>query len=191
MTTIHTLVVEDESVSRTVVQAVIQTEGYQVSLARNGAEAWASWQKDKPRLIVSDWMMPLMDGLELCRRIRAQPSESYTYFILLTGKTGKENFLQAMAAGIDDFMAKPVDAAELKARIHVAERILGLRRELQLLEGLLPICSYCKKIRNEGKDWQPIERYVRDRADVEFSHGICPDCYAKHVQPQIDALPRR
>src|SRR5258706_15167629 len=135
--------------------------------------------------------MPEVECIVLCSRLVSRPGDPYTYFILLAGRTGKENFLEAMSAGVDDFMSKPVDVAELKARIHVADRILGLRRELQLLEGLLPICSYCKRIRNEGKDWQAIERYVKDRADVEVSHGICPDCYARHVQPQIDALPRR
>jgi response regulator RpfG family c-di-GMP phosphodiesterase len=121
----------------------------------------------------------------LCRRIRAERRVEYTYIIVQTSKSGKENYLAAMKAGIDDFVTKPVDPDELRARLGVAERILALRRELWQLEGLLPICSYCKRIRDAADIWQPVERYVGERSGAEFSHGICPDCYRQHIEPQL------
>jgi len=91
-----------------------------------------------------------------------------------------------MRAGADDFLTKPVDADQLGARLTVAERILGLRRELQQLEGLLPICAYCKRIRDDQENWSSLEGYIEKRSEAQFSHGICPECYAKHIQPQLD-----
>jgi hypothetical protein len=104
--------------------------------------------------------MPVMDGIELCRKIRAQPPGPYTYFMMQTIRTGLDNFLQAMEAGVDDFITKPIVPEELLARLKVAERILGLREELMTLEGLLAMCSYCKRIRDTDGAWTPLERYV-------------------------------
>ncbi len=91
-----------------------------------------------------------------------------------------------MDSGVDDFITKPLDPDELKARLRVAERILGLREELHALEGLLPICSYCKRIRNDQDQWSSLERYIERRSKAEFSHGICPECYRKYVEPQLN-----
>jgi YesN/AraC family two-component response regulator len=90
-----------------------------------------------------------------------------------------------MDAGIDDFITKPVDGDELKARVRVAERILGLRKRMDDLEGLLPICSYCKRIRNDHDQWSALEGYIEQRSGAEFSHGVCPDCYALHLEPKV------
>src|SRR5207248_257965 len=84
---------------------------------------------------------------------RARPEQPYVYFILIRPRGGREQYLAGMRAGADDFLTKPVDADQLGARLTVAERILGLRRELQQLEGLLPICAYCKRIRDDQENW--------------------------------------
>ena len=95
-----------------------------------------------------------------------------------------------MAAGADDFVTKPLDRAELHARLRVAERVLGLQQEVKQLEGLLPICSYCKRIRDEGDRWSQVEEYVSRRTEAQFTHGICPECYDRRVLPQIEQAGR-
>ena len=180
------LVVDDDAVARAQLRALLRAAGYQVSLAEHGREAWDALQLARIPVVISDWYMPEMDGPELCRRIRARRDQPYVYFILVTSRGGKEQYLAGMRAGADDFITKPVDADQLCARLTVAERILGVRRELQQLEGLLPICAYCKRIRDDQEHWGSLEGYIEKRSEAQFSHGICPECYAKHVQPQLD-----
>src|SRR6058998_3874391 len=182
------LLAEDDAVARLTLSAVLKGLGYEVTEAEHGGEAWANLQLGYFPIVISDWSMPEVDGPELCRRMRARPSDRYTYFILVTATGGKERYLEGMEAGADDFITKPVDIDELHARLKVADRILSLRRHVQQLEGLLPICSYCKRIRDPAEQWQSIERYVEKRSAAHFSHGICPDCYKKHVQPQLEGL---
>src|SRR3989442_15387145 len=106
--------------------------------------------------------------------------------MMQTIRTGLRNFLEAMKAGVDDFITKPIVPEELVARLEVAERILGLREELMTLEGLLAMCSYCKRIRDTDGAWTPLERYVEQRSAARFSHGVCEDCYEKSLRAQID-----
>jgi len=180
------LVVDDDPVSRAQLGALAQAAGYSVSTAQNGAEAWDFLQLARVPVVISDWYMPELDGPELCRRIRARRTGAYVYFILVTSRGGKQQYLAGMDAGADDFIAKPVDPDELRARLTVAERILGLRHELQQLEVLLPICSYCKRIRNDNEEWEQLETYIERRFEAQLSHGICPECYVTHIQPQLD-----
>jgi DNA-binding response OmpR family regulator len=188
---IAVLVVDDDAVSRAQLSALVRAAGYEVRTADHGREAWDALRVARIPVVISDWYMPELDGPELCRRIRARPNEPYVYFILVTARGGKEQYLAGMEAGADDFVAKPVDPDELRARLTVAQRILGLRRDLQQLEGLLPICTYCKQIRDDSERWGSLESYIEKRSDAQFSHGICPDCYAKYVQPQLDrGIPR-
>jgi sigma-B regulation protein RsbU (phosphoserine phosphatase) len=187
---VSVLVVEDDPVSSAQLSALARAAGYQVSVAENGRAAWDALRLSRFRVVISDWYMPELDGVELCRRVRARRNEPYVYFILVTARGGKQQYLTGMQAGADDFIAKPVDPDELQARLGVAERILGLRRELQQLEVLLPICSYCKKIRNERDEWELLETYIEHHFDAQFTHSVCPDCYTKHVQPQLDAQER-
>lgn len=172
------LIAEDDTSSRLVLEAILRKAGHDVVVTVDGRHAWDTWQEQCFPVLVSDWRMPAIDGLELCRRIRQMGSPSYTYVILLTAHGGKANYLEAMDAGADDFLGKPVDEDALVARLHVAERILGLREHVKRLEGILSICSYCKKIRDVSQ-WRQMEIYVAEHSDAEFSHGICPGCLAK------------
>ena len=114
--------------------------------------------------------MPVMDGLHLCRRVRERSGAEYVYFILLTGRDAtQENQMAATDAGVDDFLSKPLDFGELWMRLRVAERILRYTTQLRQLEELLPICSYCKKIRDDGNYWQQIEAYISERTGSDFS----------------------
>ncbi|MGI9189783.1 MAG: GGDEF domain-containing response regulator [Longimicrobiaceae bacterium] len=124
------LIAEDDAVSRLVLGATLEALGHEVLAVEAGSEAWQAWQEQRFSLVISDWKMPDLDGLELCRRIRAVDRPEYTYLILLTGMTGKESFLEGMAAGADDFLSKPFDPDQLSARLRVAERIVVLQAEL-------------------------------------------------------------
>ncbi|MEO8168910.1 MAG: response regulator, partial [bacterium] len=111
--------------------------------------------------------------------------DNYVSLIMLTTLTGKKNYLEGMDAGADDFLNKPVDMEELTVRLRVADRMHALRTEVKQLEGLLTICAYCKNIRDENNTWQQIEGYIAKRSEAEFSHGYCPECYEKHIVPQL------
>jgi DNA-binding response OmpR family regulator len=186
---VNILAVEDDAVSRAVLQAALKRLGHKVILAGSGSEAWERLQNDRIRVIVSDWTMPVMDGLQLCRRVRERSGAEYVYFILLTGRDAtQENQMAATDAGVDDFLSKPLDFGELWMRLRVAERILRYTTQLRQLEELLPICSYCKKIRDDGNYWQQIEAYISERTGSDFSHSVCPDCYKGVIQPQLEEL---
>jgi len=188
------LIAEDESISRRLLQATLSKWGYQVVPACDGAEAWQLLQPvDAPPLVILDWLMPKMDGIEVCREFRKLPDRKPTYILLLTSKDNKEDIVQGLEAGADDYVTKPFDPRELKARIQVGARLISLQEKLaqhvqqltealshvKQLRGLLPICAYCKKIRDDGNYWHKVENYLGNHADVRFSHSICPDCSDK------------
>ncbi|HZP83498.1 MAG TPA: HD domain-containing phosphohydrolase, partial [Chthonomonadaceae bacterium] len=125
------LIAEDDPISRLMLVNTLTTLGYQVTSAGDGEEAWTLCQENRFEIIISDWMMPQMDGLELCRRLRARPNAAYIYFILLTGKGERSERLEALQIGADDFLNKPLDREELTARLEVARRILTMQAELQ------------------------------------------------------------
>ena len=128
------LVAEDDAASRAILTQILKQLGHDVVVTVDGEQAWGIFLAEDVPLLVSDWMMPSLDGLELCRRIRAENRPAYTYIILLTVLGGKANYLEAMKAGADDFINKPFDVDQLQARLRVAERILGLQRDLTRLE---------------------------------------------------------
>jgi phosphoserine phosphatase RsbU/P len=179
------LIVEDDPVSRRVLERDLSRLLYTVSQASDGAEAWSLLESKPFRIVVSDWMMPNMDGLALCRRLRERADGNYIYFIMLTAREGKENYHEAVAAGVDDFLTKPVDRDELAIRLMVAKRIIRFTTQVRDLKTLLPICMYCKKIRDDHDYWEKIETYFHQETGADFSHGICPDCYEKIAKPEM------
>jgi phosphoserine phosphatase RsbU/P len=181
------LTVEDDAVARAVIRQALLKLGHDVVEAKDGEAAWALLETEPIRVVVSDWLMPQSDGLDLCRRIRGRVDAEYTYFILLTGNDATvDNQRAAADAGVDDFLTKPLNPEGLWNRLRVAERILRYATQVRQLEELLPICSYCKKIRDDRNYWQQIEGYINDRTGSEFSHSVCPDCYKGIVAPQIE-----
>ncbi|MGA9120017.1 MAG: response regulator [Bacteroidota bacterium] len=170
------LIAEDDPVSSLVLSSKLKKLGYEVISTENGRDAWFAYQREVPRIVITDWMMPVLDGLELCRMIRAENRDQYTYIIMLTALGGKGSYIEGMNAGADDFVTKPFDMEGLKARLAVAERILRLQSEVTQLEGLLPICSYCKKIRDGDNVWHAVETFVQERTETEFELALCPDC---------------
>jgi DNA-binding response OmpR family regulator len=197
------LIAEDEAVSRRLLQETLRRWGYEVEVAADGSEAWERLlARDAPQLAIVDWMMPCMDGVELCQRVRALDTQLPPYIVLLTSRSAREDIVAGLEAGADDYVVKPFDDEELRARLHVGARVIRLQMSLadrvrdleealsrvKQLQGLLPICSYCKKIRDDRNYWQQVEQYVTDRTEARFTHGICPSCYERHVKPELEDL---
>lgn len=191
------LIAEDDPASSRYLEVALRQWGYQVTAAKDGAEAWHDLEAgEAPTLIILDWMMPELDGLEICRRIRGTPRLAGTYVILLTARTGHGNAAAGLEAGADDYITKPFDRKELRARVQVGARVAKLQaclaeriRQLEdalakvkQLQGLIPICSYCKKIRDDRNYWRQVESYLAEHSEAQFSHGICPECYAKLME---------
>lgn len=177
------LVAEDDPVSSTILRTVLEKFGYETVITRDGNEAWNEFNKEPVRLIVSDWMMPGMDGLALCEKLRARSQTLYTYFILLTANhTSAENYALATAAGVDDFLTKPLDREAIRMRLSVAERILKYTAEIRQLQEMIPICVYCRKVRDEHDYWELVESYIQKQTGSRFSHGACPECYEKVIE---------
>ncbi len=124
------LIVDDSRLQLRIMRSILERWGFDVAEADSGEAALAAFRDDPPDLIVSDWMMPGMDGLDLCRHIRAESGEAFSYFILLTSKSEKDEVAQGLDAGADDFLTKPVNSHELRARINAGARIVGMERQL-------------------------------------------------------------
>jgi phosphoserine phosphatase RsbU/P len=185
------LIAEDDEASRTILSAQLHKLGYDVVETEDGALAWEAFQRELPSVVITDWIMPHVDGLELCRRIRSFKRPEYTYIIILTALDRRGAYLEGMRSGADDFITKPAEVAELTVRLGVARRILALQIQKHQLEILLPMCPKCKRIHAGGDRWESVEGYISERSDATFSHGICPECYEKIIQPQLAAIRRK
>jgi len=196
------LIAEDDLVSRTVLERTLHDWGHEIVVVCDGEEAWnALRQDDAPKLAVLDWMMPVLDGLEVCRRLQSLQRAEPTYIVMLTALHRKEDVVAGLDGGANDFITKPFDRKELHARIRVGERMILLQRTLaervvaleaalaqvKQLQGLLPICSYCKNVRDDQNYWLRVDDYLTAHSEMRFSHGICPDCYRKVVLPGFAA----
>jgi len=185
------LIAEDEPVSRRLLQKTLEQWGYDVVICEDGTSAWNALQEpDAPAVAVLDWMMPGMDGPEICRGVRESGAQRQPYLMLLTSRTRMQDVVAGLKAGADDYLTKPVDREELEARLSVAARVVQLQQRLadrvseleeaisrvRQLQGLLPICAYCKRIRDDQNYWNQVESYIAEHLDVRFSHGICPSC---------------
>ena len=171
------LIAEDEAVASSLLQLTLEGMGYEVVVTRDGTEAWETFDRDPVRVVVSDWMMPGMDGLEFCRKVRSRAKTPYTYFILLSAQsTSAKNYDIATTAGVDDFLTKPVHRSAIQMRLRVADRILWFTKEVRQLKQLIPICCCCRKINTGDEFWQQFETYIEEQTGSGFSHGLCPEC---------------
>lgn len=186
------IVAEDEPISRKRLVDILGGQGHPVRAFANGRDAWQEFDQRPARVVISDWLMPEMDGTEMCRKVRARPQTEYTYFILVTGeRTAEADYEDAISAGVDDFLIKPINYYSIWRRLRVAKRILGFTKQIGQLEQLIPICVYCKQVRDDADYWHSIEQYIHSRTGSRFSHGICPPCYenvTKELEPNLAEL---
>jgi phosphoserine phosphatase RsbU/P len=188
------LIAEDDPVIRRLLEVTLLGWGYEVHLTCDGKIAYeALTGTSPPPLALLDWMLPEMDGLEICRRVRSTPGGKAIYIILLTTRTRKEDLIAGLDSGADDYVTKPFDREELRARLRAGRRIVDLQLSLaarvaeleesaarvKQLSGLMPICAWCKKVRDDQDYWQEVECYVASHSEARFTHGICPDCLKK------------
>ncbi len=185
------LVAEDHQVSRHLLERNLQNWGFDVVTAQDGEVAAKILDgDDAPAIAILDWMMPRMDGVEVCKRVRQKHPAPYIYLLLLTAKSQKDEIAAGLDAGADDYVIKPFDPEELRARLKVGQRVVQLERTLEKrvkdletalndvkkLKSLLPICMYCKSVRDDGDYWRQIDEYIYTETGTDFSHGICPAC---------------
>jgi len=202
---VRILLADDDAVIRGMVGGLLRRWGYEPEIVSDGEAAWAILDSDTPPdLAILDWVMPALDGIEVTRRLREKYPLRTLHVILLTAKGDSADAVYGFGAGADDYIPKQFDQMELRARIKVGERIVLMQRALEQrvreleaaasrigqLEGILPICSYCKNVRDDKDYWQQVESYISDRSNAIFSHSICPACYEKHVAGEIERFKR-
>ena len=194
------LIAEDHYVSRHLLERNLTNWGFNVVSAEDGEAAFRILDsEDAPPIAILDWIMPKLDGVEVCQRVRAIKDRPYVYLLLLTAKSQKEEVAAGLEAGADDYVIKPFDPDELRARLKVGQRVVNLERTLarkvddleraiadvRKLKELLPICMYCKSVRDDKDYWHQIEDYIHSETGTDFTHGICPKCLAK-MQKQLE-----
>jgi DNA-binding response OmpR family regulator len=199
------LIAEDDRITGEILARTLQRWSYETTVVSDGAQAWDHLRNaTSPTLAILDWMMPEIDGPDVCRRVRAELPLANMYLLLVTAREGRGDVVAGLEAGADDYIIKPFDPDELRARVAVGVRVLSLQQKLaervfelqdalsnvKQLRGLLPICSYCKRIRGDDQYWQQVEGYIADHSEAQFSHGICPSCYAT-ISAELDEVARK
>lgn len=188
------LVAEDDIVSRVLLEVNLKKWGYYNFIVEDGRAAIEEFEKSDYDIVILDWMMPRTDGVEVCRAIRSFDLISQPYVIMLTAKSSRQDLIFALDAGANDYIVKPFNPDELLARIRVGERVVSLQKSLahrireleeaqkhiHTLQGIIPICMHCHKIRNEDEIWQRLETYISAHTDAMLSHGLCPECRDKY-----------
>jgi len=192
---IRILAVDDDADLARGTAHLLEQAGYTTVTAQNGLQALEMFPSFRPHLVLSDRDMPVMDGLELCRRIKADPALVEIFVILISGTyTQSDEQVDGLESGADGYIARPIANRELAARIAAFVRILHLNHSLReknaeleaalgkvkLLSGLLPICAHCKKIRDNQGYWSRVENYIKAHSEATFTHGLCPDCLPKY-----------
>jgi CheY-like chemotaxis protein len=212
---LRVLIAEDDFFVCEMIKALVEELGHEVvAEAVTGTEALRLTHRVKPALIIMDINMPEMDGIEACHRIQA---EVPCPIVILTAHETSSLIARATDAGVGAYLIKPPNVGELERAIAVAvgrfrdlqelrrlnaallagnaerdaliKELQGALQRVKMLSGMLPICSSCKKIRNDRGYWQQVEEFIARYSDARFSHGICPDC-AKSLYPELEEEPR-
>lgn len=193
------LIAEDNIASRKLLENLLRKWNYDVVSAKDGIEAWEILKQDNsPELVILDWDMPGLEGVEVCRKVREKDTSNPKYIIMLTARTSREDIVYGLDMGANDYIQKPFSKSELQARLRVGKRMLELQSALnskikelkdaihhiKTLQGILPICMYCHKIRTDDEAWERIESYLEKNTDAKFSHGLCPECLDKYY-PEV------
>jgi len=197
------LVAEDQPVERRLLTRFLERWGYDPVPCPDGDQAWGLIERaEAPHILMLDWSMPGMDGLDICRRLRQREDGQTSYVLMLTAKNEPEDQKEALEAGANDFVSKPFNPVVLEARVRNAARTLELQENLadrvaaledalakvKRLQGLLPICSYCKRVRSDENYWSQVEAYLAEHSEMRFTHSICPSCYEEKVEPQLEKI---
>ena len=191
------LIADDDPLTRRLLEKILGKSGHEVVAVASGAEAWQILSgQDPPALAILDWMMPRMTGLEVCRKVREAGGSVPTYLVVLTSRGQTDDLVTAFEAGADDYITKPFEAEELRARVSVGVRMVTLQQQLadrilaledslahvQQLQGLIPICAWCRQVRSDGNFWEKVESYLGKRSGLQFTHAICPSCKDKQIE---------
>ena len=183
------LIAEDNDLTRELLEEQMLKEGHDVLAVANGKLAVASIVEERPHVLVTDWVMPELDGLDLCRWVREDEDSEYLFVLMLTSiHTSKDDYHVAMEAGVDDFLVRPCQPRDLVARLRVAERLQRYARENRQLKRLIPICMYCRKVRDDRDYWLELESFFQAETETVLSHGICPSCYDTVALPEIERI---
>ncbi len=185
------LIAEDDSTTLKLLMGLLRAMGHAPVGVEDGVRALERFEERPFPVVITDWNMPGMDGLELARRIRQMKRNQYTWIIMLTARDFAQNHAYAIEVGVDDYLVKPLDPDLLGVRLHVAERIHGMVAHIQALESCMPICMYCKDIRDTKDQWTKIESFLADSEGMRFTHGLCPRCYyARVLRADLDDFKR-
>jgi len=195
------LYVEDEAAPREEIAVFLKRRIKKLVTATNGEEGLARFHEERPDLVVTDIRLPVMDGLKMARTMRNEYRG--IPIIVTTAYTETPYMVEAIDIAVDQYVIKPIDTDKLTAALEKCAEIIEYRRahkrylaerehlisvlrkalsEIKTLRGILPICSSCKKIRDDAGSWEQIESYIRDHSEAEFSHGLCPECAKKALE---------
>ncbi len=183
------LVIDDQPANLKVLLSFLQKHDFLIYMVDSGQRALNVLPKIEPDLILLDVMMPGMNGFEICRRIKANKELGIIPVIFMTALDSVGDKMAGFSAGAVDYITKPFRRAEVMARIttHITLRkrekeLEQALEEIKTLTGILPICAYCKQVRNDKGYWQQVEEYIAEHSRAMFSHGICPSCYQRELK---------
>lgn len=170
------LIADDTNFMRKVLIKILKKAKYRIAVAKSGKDVLDFVEKRNPDLILLDIIMPEMDGIETCTRLKSKNKTSGIPIIFITAKIEIDDLVEGFEAGAVDYVKKPFNPLELLARVKTHVELKRAKEEIETLRGIIPICANCKDMRNDHGYWEKIEEYVQNRTEAEFTHSLCPKC---------------